>query len=196
MKNILILFSFMFIVVIGVVYAEQGASKKVIVACAEDGGQITWRYTTNIPPENWFVPRFDDRRWPEGTAGFGTKNTPGARVGTEWTTGQIWLRRSFDLPNEPIGFPVLRIHHDEDVAVFINGVLVAQMDGFQTGYVDRPLDREILQILKPGKNYIAVTCLQKKGGQYIDVGVVDRAPPIDNGKEDGGEKGKKKKRKK
>src|SRR5262249_50526132 len=57
-----------------------------------------WRYTTNKPPEDWFQPGFDATSWKEGTAGFGTKGTPGAVVRTEWNTGDIWLRRSFDLP--------------------------------------------------------------------------------------------------
>ena len=149
----------------------------VIMSCAEDGDKPVWRYTTAPPPADWAAVKFNDSKWSEGPAGFGTPKTPGARVATSWETGQIWLRRSFTLyKNQRVGSFILRIHHDDEAVVFINGNPVGRFKGYETGYVDRPLPPQVLQILKPGMNSIAVSCLQKSGGQFIDVGIIDRNP--------------------
>ena len=67
----------------------------------------------------------------------------------------------------------LRIHHDEDADVFLNGELIAKVTGFTTQYIDVPLDQAAAELLKSGKNTLAVHCHQTGGGQYIDVGLVD-----------------------
>jgi hypothetical protein len=105
--------------------------------------------------------------------GFGTKGTPAAVIGTEWKTPDIWIRRTFDLTELPKGEPMLRIHHDEDAEVFINGVLAAKVVGFTTDYVEVPLTAAGRKALKAGANTIAVRCRQTGGGQYIDVGLVE-----------------------
>jgi len=56
-----------------------------------------WRYAIERPAGQWQAADFDDRGWKEGPGGFGTPATPGAVVGTTWNTGDIWLRRSFEL---------------------------------------------------------------------------------------------------
>jgi hypothetical protein len=66
----------------------------------------------------------------------------------------------------------LRIHHDEDAAVYLNGRRVARPRGFTTSYQLMPLDKEALRSLKPGQNTLAVRCRQTRGGQFIDVGLV------------------------
>ncbi|MBC8426570.1 hypothetical protein H8E07_20840, partial [bacterium] len=121
----------------------------------------------------------DDSAWQEGEGGFGTEGTPGAVVRTEWKTPDIWIRRTFDLPDKPLVQPALKIHHDEDAAVYFNGRLAAEVSGFTREYVTVPLDPEAVSALKSGRNVVAVHCRQTGGGQYIDVGLVDIVePPI------------------
>ena len=55
-------------------------------------------------------------------------------VRTEWKTADIWLRRKFDWPDEQDGKLVLMVHHDEDVEIYLNGVLAAKVDGFVSEY--------------------------------------------------------------
>jgi hypothetical protein len=137
-----------------------------------------WRYTTTQPDKGWEKPGYNDSSWTLAPAGFGTKQTPGATVRTEWTTPDIWLRRTFDLPGSQAGEglpndPHLMVHHDEDAEIYINGVLAASLPGYTVGYGAAEMREEARATMRPGKNVLAVHCKQTGGGQYIDVGLVD-----------------------
>ncbi len=150
-----------------------------IVPTSEAIGQ-EWAYTTDrIDPSDlsWTRRDFDDSGWEKGPGGFGTQGTPGALVRTVWTTPEIWLRRTVEIPtpqsavrNSNWRSPHLRIHHDEDVEVYLDGDLILRRAGYTTGYILVPIDASLL---KPGKRLLAVRCKQTGGGQYIDVGIVD-----------------------
>jgi hypothetical protein len=153
--------------------AASGAMPRLryeMVLPSAESASLEWRYTTDKPAEEWMKPGFDDSGWETGVAGFGTK-TPGAIVRTKWDTSDVWIRREFNV-NGPIDNLLLRLHHDEDASVYINGILAAEVKGFVHGYADQSIRPEALATIKPGKNTIAATCHQTTGGQYIDVGVV------------------------
>ena len=107
-----------------------------------------------------------------GIGGFGTERTPEAIVRTVWDTEQIWLRRTFTLDRIPENL-WLRIHHDEDARIWINGTLVAELSGYTSSYVLVPLDEVARGALREGENRLAVQVSQSRGGQYIDVGLVE-----------------------
>ncbi len=131
-----------------------------------------WRYTLRRPAKGWQQAKFDDAGWKTGHGGFGTRDTPGARIGTTWATGSIWLRKPFELEKVPAK-PALLIHHDEDAEVFINGKLAVSVKKFTTGYIVIPLPAEKKQLLRAGRNLMAVHCRQTTGGQFIDVHLID-----------------------
>lgn len=133
----------------------------------------SWKYTTNKPADDWTKPDFDDSTWESGEGGFGERSTPGTLVRTDWKTPDIWLRRSFKLEELPRGDAQLRVHHDEGVEVYINGVLAAKVEGFVTAYFELPISDEAKASLKRSENTLAVRCQQTTGGQYVDVGLVD-----------------------
>jgi hypothetical protein len=132
-----------------------------------------WRYTTTKPADDWAKPGFDDSAWKEGESGFGTAGTPGAVIGTVWNTPDIWLRREVEIPADKLQNLELRIHHDEDAVIYINGVAAAHPRGYVTDYFNRPPNAAGQAALKPGKDLVAVHCRQTGGGQYIDVGFVE-----------------------
>ena len=146
------------------------ADLRVLVPSSQDKAQ-TWRYTFEKPAKDWYKPEFKDADWKEGPGGFGTKGTPGAVVRTEWKTDDIWLRREFELKDDPSGEVWLYLHHDEDAEVYINGVLAATAGGFDTDYHTHWLRPDAVKALRPGRNVLAVHCKQTTGGQYIDVGL-------------------------
>jgi hypothetical protein len=155
-------------------------TEQVLVETSEKAGQ-KWRYTMRKPADGWeklgFDAAFEAAAWKEGEGGFGTAMTPGSHVRTEWNTADIWLRREAELKAEPTGDVMLRIHHDEDAEVYINGVLAGKTTGYITDYTTIPLTPDGRKALKVGKNVIAVHCHQTGGGQYIDVGLVELVEP-------------------
>ncbi|HEY7426972.1 MAG TPA: glycoside hydrolase family 2 TIM barrel-domain containing protein [Gemmataceae bacterium] len=142
----------------------------VVVPTSQEKG-LTWRYTLEKPAEGWFKPDFKDADWKEGAGGFGTRDTPGAVVRTVWNTSDIWLRRTFELPENAPKELHLLLHHDEDAEIYLNGVLAAKVGRYVTDYEEVEIRAAALATLKPGKNIFAIHCKQTGGGQYIDAGL-------------------------
>ena len=133
---------------------------------------VPWLYTLEEPATGWFRPEFNDSTWSSGFAPFGREETPIARKpNTVWTNADIWLRREFSLPPDRFTEFALSLHHDEDVEVYLNGVLAAQTEGFNAAYETVEIRPEAQAALRPGQNTMAVHCRQTVGGQYIDVGI-------------------------
>jgi hypothetical protein len=152
-----------------------GAVREVIPTAQTAPAQ--WRYTLEPPADNWTKPDFDDAAWKEGMGGFGTKGTPGAIIGTEWNTKQIWLRREFTLPERALKNPRLLLIYDEDPEVYLHGVLAMKQKGWITQYEEADIAPAALATLKPGRNVLAVRASQTYGGQSIDVGLVEEGEP-------------------
>lgn len=142
--------------------------KTVVVVPTSEVAPQNWRYTLSEPATAWFESSYDDSSWAVGAGGFGQKTTPAPHVGTEWTSGSIWIRRSFELSSVPRDL-MLRLWHDEDAVVYINGKKVASFTRWVDAYTNVPFDSSSLRV---GSNTIAVSCKQTSGGQFIDVGIV------------------------
>lgn len=142
-----------------------------VVPTSESAAQV-WRYTTTQPDEAWIAATFDDSNWSSGKGGFGAKGTPGAIIGTEWNSDDIWLRRTVDFVNVEPGTNVfVRMHHDDDAEVYIDGKEAVRASGYLSSYVYFKVPQSISNHLEPGKHTVAVHCHQIKGGQFIDVGI-------------------------
>ncbi len=133
-----------------------------------------WRYTIQKPAGDWMKGDFDASAWQEGPATFGTEGTPGSVVRTRWSTDDIWLRRRITLPEAKFANLRFYVDHDEDVEVYVNGVLASTDGGFTTSYVPLEINRAALALLQPGATVtLAVHCHQTTGGQNIDVGLIN-----------------------
>ncbi|MBX3117927.1 MAG: hypothetical protein KF784_02605 [Fimbriimonadaceae bacterium] len=146
------------------VYGPPMTMQAVLPTADDSPGE--WSYTESEPAADWFGEAFSAVGWKQGKSGFGTAQTPGAIVGTVWSSEKIWIRREFTAVDVS-GDLWLKIHHDEDAVVYLNGSEIARLEGYTTDYlfVDIPDG-----LLRSGKNVIAVSCKQTSGGQYIDAG--------------------------
>ncbi len=130
-----------------------------------------WFFTTASPPSVWSQATFDAKSWNQGPSGFGTEGTPGATIGTVWSTADLWLIRDIELKEVDINALNWLIHHDEDTEIYVNGESAEQFPGYTVQYDTIPLSKATQSSLKQGMNRIAVHCHQTGGGQYIDVGL-------------------------
>lgn len=151
---------------------------KTLMATSHDQAQ-SWHYTLQAPAGDWFQAAFDDAIWKTGPGGFGTRSTPGAVVGTEWNTSDIWLRRSVELPADFKASDLrLSLHHDDEAEVYLNGQLAGKFTGYTSNYETFEVAPAARLALKPGRNVIAVHCHQISGGQFIDCGVENLVPKV------------------
>jgi len=153
------------------VYQEPPPEMDVVAGTAQQD-TVLWRYTTSSPPEGWVNPSFNDSDWAKGAGGFGTEETPGALVGTEWSSSDLWIRRSFTHDGPTPQNLHLRTHHDDAAEVYLNGEKIAELEGWTTGYQFVELDASAREFLQQGENTLAVHVHQDDGGQYIDAGLV------------------------
>ncbi len=152
---------------------ETAASRRVAVLPTGEAGDgaPTWSYTTSEPVGDWKNPDFDVQAWKSGPAGFGTPGTPAIAVKTRWESPRIWLRNAIELPAlGPDDALTLRLFHDEDVEIFVNGERLLRARGYVTSYQDIPLSESQKALFRPGRNLIAVSCRQTGGGQGVDLG--------------------------
>jgi hypothetical protein len=105
-------------------------SMKWLVAAGVDGGPgASWRYTLTRPSNDWTEPGFDDRDWRTGIGGFGNPGVLNAKRQTPWETSEIWLRTSFDGAGTKAGELKFTVYHDEDIEVYLNGILAFRRGG-------------------------------------------------------------------
>ena len=142
---------------------------RTLVPTSQQTAQM-WRYTTNAPPADWQKPGFDDSGWRQGKGGFGSPGTPGAVIGTEWRTSDLWIRRTFRADTTEFALFGLKLHHDEDTEIYLNGQRVAVFAGYVAGYFTA-LEDALAKAIVVGDNSIAIHCHNTVGGQFIDAGI-------------------------
>lgn len=153
-----------------IIIEGQGTEPDYILSTA-DMNPETWKYTTTQPATDWTKAEFDDSEWNSGKAGFGK----GVRNNnTVWSTSDIWLRKNVTININADDLHNLRgrIFNDEDVEVYINGVLAYSATGYLTTYKNISFNEAALEAINLyGDNQIAIHVKQTSGGQYIDLGM-------------------------
>ena len=143
----------------------------VLVGATQDGKLCTpWRYTTQTPQGEWTGAGFDDQSWQTGRAPFGHDER--RRIKTQWTTPDIYLRKTFEFDGREFKNGAIVISFDEDTEVFVNGQKLLSTEKFITNYEMRLVTEPLRKALHKGVNTIAVHTHQTVGGQYIDLAVL------------------------
>jgi hypothetical protein len=156
-------------------YRILGNAEKVYetVLPAADEKSYDVKYTEEQPGEGWMNKIFNDGPWKTGQAPFGSSRS---RSKTYWNSKNIWMRRSFvlsDLTNNKLN---LKLRHDDNVEVYLNGELVYTCDCWNDKSQYFPLIDAIKSKLVKGENTIAIHCANTAGGAWLDVGLSAEKP--------------------
>lgn len=159
----------------GIYYRFLGKEGKryETVLSASDESAYEATYTQEEPTADWNTKKFDDSSWKKGEAPF-SDNVSQAK--TVWKSNDLWYRRSFDLTDKNLKTLYLKLRHDDNVIVYINGEQVFEDEGWQHSYKYIPINPEIISSLKRKNNLLAIHIRNTSGGQWLDAGLVTDKP--------------------
>ncbi len=149
---------------------KEASVYKTILA-ASDEGPYDCRYTENQPANGWALQKFNDDSWDTGSAPFTDEKT---KAKTLWTSKNIWVRRTFTLASTNIDKLFLKLDHDDNVEVYLNGEKVYTKAGWTNDFELIPISDAVKKKLKRDGNIIAIHCANTAGGSYLDFGLVDQ----------------------
>ncbi len=146
---------------------EQTNYKTVLSASDEASYNVS--YTENKPEGDWTVSNYSATGWKSGQAPIGDDNKSAK---TLWKSDDIWVRRTFNLNAiADINELFLKLNHDDNVEVFLNGDKVYEKKGWTSSFQYFKINKSAL---KAGQNVIAIHLINTAGGRFLDFGLVDK----------------------
>ncbi len=129
-------------------------------------------YTEIKPETDWTKPSYNDSLWKKGESGFSSEEVKGSttrHMGTLWNSPSLWLRKPFSADKQA-GNLALRIAHDGDTKIYLNGTLIYDKQGRDYCIVN--LDEKLRAALNEGANLLAVET-HKGRSAFFDVSLFD-----------------------
>lgn len=166
-----------YIKVDGKVYRFMGAKGKsyetVLPTSEEENYSV--KYTESKPGADWMKAEFKESGWKTGKAPISDN---GSVAGTVWKSPDIWVRRTFNLKDNKFPNLGLKIQHDDNAEVYLNGERIYGYKGWLSKSQVFPLDEAAKGKLKKGENLLAIHVENTGGGAWLDVGFVNEK--VDN----------------
>ncbi|MDO3644121.1 glutaminase family protein [Mucilaginibacter sp. L3T2-6] len=128
------------------------------------------QYTEVEPAKDWQEPRFDDSQWKTGAAPFSDDKSTAKTI---WTSKDLWMRRTFMLNDMDIDRLVLKLYHDDNVEVYLNGEKIYHANGWTSDFKLIPLKDKLREKLVKGRNVLAIHVKNTAGGAYLDAGLLN-----------------------
>ncbi|HSN07693.1 MAG TPA: DUF4965 domain-containing protein [Hanamia sp.] len=152
---------------------EQPKYKSIVPTADENSYNV--KYTEEQPASDWNQIDFNDNAWKTGTAPFADNASNGKTI---WKSKDLWIRREFQVNNLNLDNLFLKVRHDDDVEVYLNGKNIYSKGGAVGKFVLIDLNEAIKTNLKQGKNLLAIHCTNTGGYAYLDAGIVEKLPPV------------------
>jgi len=123
-------------------------------------------YSFDKPEADWESNSYNDNTWKKAEAPFGDDHS----AKTKWYSDDLYFRRTFDMANVSAAKKYLKLNHDDNVIVYLNGKVIYKKTGWVSDYTYLPIEDGIL---KTGKNVLAIHCKNTAGGRHLDAGIVE-----------------------
>ena len=144
---------------------EESKTFKEILPAA-DALKYQASYSFDKPEAGWENNNYNDNAWKKAEAPFGDDNS----AKTKWNSDDLYFRRTFDIDNVSATKKYLKLNHDDNVVVYLNGKIIYKKNGWVSDYIYVPIEGGIL---KTGKNVLAIHCKNTAGGRHLDAGLVE-----------------------
>lgn len=160
-----------FIKVDGKIYRFMGNKEPGFHTLLPAADEINYpaRITEKQPGSDWMKPSFNDGTWKPATAPYGDNPT---MVKTVWKSSNLWYRRTFDLPSNSKQKFFLKLHHDDNVQVYINGQPVYKKNGWTGKFIYIPISESVRAAMQEKNNLLAIHVENTAGGAWLDAGIV------------------------
>lgn len=143
---------------------------KTIISETEEAGKPRVKYIQESQQAGWNAFEFNDSNWQEGRLPISDNK---ALPGTFWESDNIWVRREFTLNEFHEDDPLfLKLHHDDNIEVYLNGTLVFERDGWNQGFEYFDISAKGKELLRKGKNIVAIYLKNTAGGRFLDFDLV------------------------
>jgi hypothetical protein len=87
------------------------------------------------------------------------------------------MRRTFTLTDKSFQNLLLKLNHDDDAEVYINGEEVYHLKGWLTKYGYFKIPAAVIEKMRAGKNVMAIHVRNNVGGAMLDAGLVEEIQP-------------------
>ncbi|GAA4306762.1 DUF4965 domain-containing protein [Mucilaginibacter gynuensis] len=156
----------------GKVYSFLGKPEKVFntILPAADEKPLPLSYTETKPADHWTTIDFDDTQWQTEVGPAGSEPS---QAKTLWKKDEIWVRRVFTLSQINSNKLYLKIRHDDNATVYLNGKEIYNVKKLAGSFVYIPIDATVKKALHKGKNVLAIYALNTGGPSYLDAGLVE-----------------------
>lgn len=154
----------------GKVYRFLGKETKTFdrLLPANDEATYSALYTEKQPQGDWAAINYNPKGWRSGKAPFGDEE---AKPNTLWKSDDLWVRREFTVVDNNVKGLNLKIDHDDNIDVFLNGTKIYSHEGWYHKYIYVPVENAA-SILTKGKNVLAIHIRNTAGGRHLDFGLV------------------------
>ncbi|SHE31739.1 protein of unknown function [Bacteroides faecichinchillae] len=151
-----------------------GDSLRIRALAPLAGDSCGWKgkYFFLRPEEGWNKMGYDDSKWQEGSAAFGTEGL-WYTTNTIWSAENIYLRRHVTLNKEALDNHKLYIRFlcDDIVTIFCNGDEVVHSNYTNKSVGCRQLPDTIVDKIKEGDNLLAAHCYNISSNALLDYGL-------------------------
>lgn len=147
-------------------YRFLGQEQTPYMALLPGAAKSPFKYTTEQPATGWMARDYNDQAWKTAMAPFGDD---AASAKTTWKTDDIFLRKEFYIKSLTTQKLFLKLNHDDNVIVYLNGNKIYDVSGWVHEYIYIPVKNGNL---KKGKNILAIQVKNTAGGRFIDADLV------------------------